>query len=165
MTIPPNDSVLAGASRASATYGLANSTWARIAPLCISLALYTLACLSPALVFSSVNGQQVMPGFWVLAIGWLGPLYDQFAWFANPFLFLGMLALLFRKWIAAIVLVVVSLAIAADILLLFSQQVPADEGGVNQLTLQYLDFGFYFWIASILVVGVAALVLWTIDRR
>ncbi len=151
--------------RASAIYAFANSTWVRVVLVLISVALFLIACLSPALVFTGVNGQEVMPGFWILAIGWLGPSFGQFAWFANPVLFLSMLALLFRKRVAAFVLALVSLAIAANTWLLFSQPIPADEGGVNQLTLQHLHFGFYFWIASMLVVGFAALLLRLMDRR
>ncbi len=95
----------------------------------------------------------------VLFLGWMGPLVGQFAWYANPLLLLGMITFMFRKWIATLVFIVLTLLMAANTFLLFFQEVPADEAGVNMLMLQNLHIGFYLWIASTLTIGIGAVIL------
>jgi hypothetical protein len=92
---------------------------------------------------------QAWPGFQVLVIGWLGPLFKQIAWYANPVMVLSLVFLLFRRWLTAMVIALVALAIAANTLLLFSRDLPADEGNVIKLRLEHLAPGFISaWPAS-----------------
>jgi len=132
----------------------------RLAVLFTCLAFFVIACASPALVFLKTGGgTEQWPGFQVLVVGWLGILVEQFAWCANLVMALSLIFLLFRRWLAAAILALVALAIAADTLLLFSHEVPADEGNVNKLQLVHLGPGFYFWVASMVVVVVGAIIL------
>lgn len=131
-----------------------------LAVLFTFLALYLIACACPALTFRRNAGDiEVWPGFQVLAVGWLGLLYEQFAWYANPVMVLSFIFLLFRRWPTTAVIALVALAIAANTLRLFSQEFPADEAGVNKIRLEHLGIGFYFWVASLLAVIVGALIL------
>jgi hypothetical protein len=141
------------------------SPLARLVVLAISLLLYGVACAAPALVFLGNGGSEAWPGYRVLFLGWLGALIGQFAWYANPLFFFGIITFLFRKWIATIVLIGLTLLMAANTFLLFIQEVPADEAGVNVLTLETLHVGFYLWVASILTIGIGVVILWRIEAR
>lgn len=130
----------------------------RLAFVGTSLVLYVAACVLPALVFVSPNGQQNTDGFSALVIGWAAPLFGQFAWYANLLFILSIIGLL-RGWRITILLVALSLLLAADTFMLYSQRVPADESGNNYMTFQYPTIGFYLWIASMVVIGVGAVAL------
>jgi len=77
----------------------------------------------------------------------------------NPVLVLSLVFFLFRRWLTAIVIALVALAIAANTFLLFSRDLPADEGNVIKLRLERLGPGFYFWIASIVAVIIGSIIL------
>jgi len=125
-----------------------------------SFFFYVLACACPALIFRrSSNEIEVWSGFRILTIGWLGLLVGQIAWYANPVIGLSLLLVLLRRWIGALVIALISLAIAANTLLLFYKELPADEGNVVKLRLERLGFGFFFWLASILAIAVGAIIL------
>jgi nitrate/nitrite transporter NarK len=47
-----------------------------------------------------------------------------------------------QSWLAATILALMALAIAANTLMLFSHEVPADEANVNKLRLEHLGRGF-----------------------
>lgn len=139
---------------------------ARFVILAISLVLFGLACASPTLIFlRNGTSDETWAGYMVLFLGWMGPFIGQFAWYANPLLFLGMITFIFRKWLATLVFIVLTLLMAANTFLLFFQEVPADEAGVNMLTLQNLHIGFYLWTASILTIGIGALILWRAEAK
>jgi hypothetical protein len=139
---------------------------ARFIVLAISVVLFGLACASPTLIFlRNGTSDETWAGYMVLFLGWMGPFIGQFAWYANPLLFVGTITFLFRKWIATLVFIALTLLMAANTFLLFFQEVPADEAGVNMLVLQNLHIGFYLWIASILTIGIGAVVLWRVEAR
>jgi hypothetical protein len=139
---------------------------ARLIVLAVSIVLFALACASPTLIFlRNGTSDETWAGYMVLLLGWLGPFIGQFAWYANPVLFVGMITFLVRQWVATIVLIALSLLMAANTFLLFFQGVPADEAGVNMLTLQNLHIGFYLWIASILTIGIGAILLWRAESK
>jgi hypothetical protein len=124
------------------------------------LAFFLIACASPALVFITTGGStEVWEGAKVLGLGWMGMLVGQIAWCANPVMVLSLIFLLFRRWLAAAILTLVALAIAANTLLLFSQEIPVDEASTSKLRLEHLGIGFYFWVASMIVVVVGAIIL------
>ena len=139
----------------------ARTGWAgRLITLFISMALFTIACACPALNFRRSDGDmQIWLGLHVLEMGWLGLMFKQIAWCANPVLVLSLVFFLFRRWLTAIVIALVALAIAANTFLLFSRDLPADEGNVIKLRLERLGPGFYFWIASIVAVIICSIIL------
>ncbi len=148
-----------------AARGSGHRAWrARIGIVTASLILYVLACVSPALVFVGNNGPQITDGFSALVVGWLAPLFGQFAWYANP-LWLASMVSLFRWPRLSILLNALALFVAAKTLLLYSQQVPADESGNNYLTFQHPAIGFYLWLAGILTIGAGALALYVRNKK
>jgi hypothetical protein len=138
---------------------------ARLAITGVSLLLLVVACATPALVFRR-NGtdDETWFGIHALAFGWMGVLIGQLAWFANIVAPIAVLCMLFRRWIVASVLTLIALVLAANTLLLFAQEIPADEAGVNKLVFEYPHVGFVFWIASIFVVLVGSIGCWIWER-
>lgn len=121
---------------------------------------YVLACACPALIFRRSSSEiEIWSGFRVLTIGWLGLLVGQIAWYANPVIALSLLFVLLRRWVLTLVVSGVSLLIAANTLLLFFKELPADEGNVVKLRLEHVGFGFFFWLASILAIAVGSVIL------
>jgi len=132
----------------------------RLAVFFGSIFLFLLACMFPALIFQRNGGDlEEWPGIWVILSGWMGLFFGQVAWYANLVMVLSLIFVLFHRWLTASVIAGVALALAADSLLLFSKEIPADEGGVNKLRLAQLGPGFYFWVAGMMVVVVGALIL------
>ena len=163
-SIPPSDAITSSESRLPVSTVPRRSGMARFIVLAVSLVLFALACASPTLIFlRNGTSDETWAGYIVLLLGWLGPFLGQFAWYANPLLFVGMITFLVRQWVATIVLIALALLMAANTCLLFFQEVPADEAGVNMLTLQNLHIGFYLWIASILTIGIGAIILWRLE--
>jgi hypothetical protein len=123
------------------------SVWRRWLIPRISIALYFVACLVPALGFD----KRTWSGFEALFMGTIGILTGQFAALANPLLFAAwpLLGLGRLNW--GRLCCVAALALAATTFTVFSQDVPMDEGGVNHMRLQRLLPGFYLWISSMLV--------------
>jgi hypothetical protein len=135
----------------------------RIVVLTISVFIYAISCALPALEFNDPENP-VYFGFHVLIIGWLGTFIGQFGWFANLFLIVPVFLLLIRRWVGAFVGAMLSLGIALLSLMLFHQNVPANEGGTREIQLQHLRIGFYVWLASMVSLGLGALILRQFDR-
>jgi hypothetical protein len=138
---------------------------ARFIILGVSLLLFSIACLLPSLVFFGNSGTDIWQGYRILFLGWMGPMFGQFAWCANPLLLVSMVTLVIRRWVITIVISILTLLLAANTFLLFFQEVPADEAGVNMLELQYLHVGAYLWFVSILTILIGAVILWWVEAR
>ena len=158
---PPNGPYTSPYAYDPATAQTTKQGWRdRLVVLFICLALFLIACVCPALTFRRSSGDvESWPGFQTLMMGWLGLLFKQIAWYANPVIVLSLVFLLFRRWLAAMIIALVAFAMAANTLLLFSRDLPADEGNVIKLRLDHLSPGFYFWIASIVTVIIGAIIL------
>jgi hypothetical protein len=140
----------------------------RILIIGISAVLYSIACIVPALAFVNNNyadSYQTWSGFDLLAIGWMGVLIGQLGWYANPLLWLGVVALLLRRLYIAMALVCLSLCLALNTFFLYLQPVPADAASTNRLLFQHPQVGFFLWIGSILVIGAGAVFLWVLERN
>lgn len=125
------------------------------------LVLFLIACAAPSLEFLETNSstRNVMQGFQILLMGWMGVFVGQLAWFANALFALGLLLLSLRRRTAALVCGTVAVLIACDTFVLFSQQLPANEGDVGKLILQHLRAGFYLWAAALVLLPLGALIL------
>jgi hypothetical protein len=125
------------------------------------LVLFLVACAMPALEFLNTNTSSldVMQGFQILLMGWMGLFVGQLAWLANLFFALALLLLILGRSTGALVFGAVSVLMACDTFVLFSQQLPANEGGVGKLALQHLRAGFYFWSAALVLLPLGALIL------
>ena len=126
----------------------------------ISLLLYVIACIAPAMVFD----KETWNGLQVLVLGWQGIFLGQFAWYANPFWFLSLVLAFFRRWILTCGAAVLALLIALDALSFVNTRVPLDEAFVNTMVFQSYHMGFYFWLASLAWVGLGALTVWVAAR-
>lgn len=135
----------------------------RLVVIGMSLALFVGACCAPALLIG--GSEQPMPGGGLLFIGWMGIVAGQFAWFANPIYALALLLIAFRKWVPATLTAAIALLVALDTLMMFVQEVPTDEAGVNSGRMSSLQIGFFLWIASIAAVVLGATWLAFRDRR
>ena len=107
----------------------------------LSTAVALLFCLSlycPVVVTDPPSAADPRwQGALLLAIGWLGPLNLQFAWFGNPLL--GAMVLSRSRWLSAPMLLCVVMA-------LFWRELPGD-GPVSIVT--HHRIGFYLWIAAV----------------
>jgi hypothetical protein len=130
----------------------------RLIFLGISLFFYFVALFLPAVVFKD-EAEGSWPGFGALAIGWMAPLFGQFGWFAHVPLLVGIILLLWRRWMGTVVCALVASLLALHSISLYWQQVPANEASTHYMTLDHLGAGFYLWLLSIILVGVSALVL------
>jgi hypothetical protein len=123
-----------------------------------SLALFLLACGMPALEFKNSNGStDVMFGLRALVVGWSGLFAAVMAWYANPFWLLGLVLAFFRKPMFAMFVGVVAIAIATTVFSVVGRELPGDEGNVTKTTVIKLLPGCYLWLASLVLLPVAAL--------
>ena len=93
---------------------------------------------------SLFTSSQDLQGIWLLLIGWIGLVFFQFAWFANP---LNLLALLLIKKQP-----ILALCLSIFALILASQSINFSEIpiGINQerIFIKEMGPGFYFWYVS-----------------
>jgi hypothetical protein len=125
-----------------------------------STALFALSLALPALreVGLGVNDER---GYMVLATGWAGLLFLQFAWFANGFWVAGMVYLHQRRWKAAASAAGLAVLIGAESFLLYSTGFISDSG--NKIPVRLL-VGFWVWWGSLWVLAAGAILLWRRQR-
>ena len=130
-----------------------------------SLALYVLACATPAVAtYDTVNREyDVLFGAELLLIGVLGIFAFNYGWFANFFLAGAGFALLLRKDRTALVLGVLAVLMGLDTLYWYEKPMLATSKAnyvqTGELRLRYPSIGFFLWMASMLVLVGAVLVL------
>jgi hypothetical protein len=134
--------------------------WGSLAVILVSLFLYVIACIAPAMVFD----KETWRGGEVLLGGWMGVFLGQFAWLANLFWGLSLLFAFFRRWFLTTIASAVTFFVSLDAFSFVGAKVPLDEAFVKTMIFQSYHIGFYFWLASIAAVGVGALVVWVIER-
>jgi len=123
----------------------------------VSLVLFVIACCLPALEFKHSNGpNDWMSGAGVLLMGCLGIFVGIGAWYANFFWFVGMVLGLFRKGILTAIAGIIAVAIALNTFSIIGRVLPADEGNVAHMTVVRLLPGCYVWMASLVVLPLAA---------
>jgi len=84
-------------------------------------------------------------GYWILLTGWLGFLFFQFAWYANPLTVLSLLLMKRHPWWALIVSAMALLCMSQAFLF---YEIPSDAKG-NTISIISRGVGFYCWIAMI----------------
>lgn len=90
----------------------------------------------------------LMPGWEVLALGWLGIFVLQFAWFANIAYCASLGLWLGRAWRPAVILSLIAIGLGLNTLFLFVQELPSNGAGAK-MYLQSLQPGFYCWMLSL----------------
>lgn len=125
-----------------------------------SLALFALACVMPALDFQSyqiiqdkkVMGEVITWFGWVcLYKGLMAIFIGQFAQFANIFYIVALLMLQEKSYLTAAMCSLFALLSGLHTFSLGKMNVYNDDAGVIKLVFLHPNVGFYFWMASFLV--------------
>ena len=108
--------------------------------LFMGLACFTLSLFMPVFFTSSED----IFGYWVLIIGWIGGVFIQFAWYANPVQLLAFL-LARNKPKIALLLSCLALLLATGSFWFF--EIPT---GINHEKIFITEFGLglYIWYAA-----------------
>jgi hypothetical protein len=126
--------------------------------LIASVVLFAIACCLPALEFNkSGDAKDVLIGINVLAVGWSGIFAGVFGWYANPVALLALGLGFFGKPKWAAIAGLVALLVGCTTFSMFGRDLPADEGGVNHMTLSRTLAGCYVWLASLAVLPLLVL--------
>jgi len=117
-----------------------------IATLCVNMFMFMgLACftLSLFLPVFFTSGEDIY-GYWVLIIGWIGLVFIQFAWYANP---INLLALLLARDNPRIALLLSCLAVMLASGAFIFNEIPT---GINyeKVFIKEFGLGFYIWYAA-----------------
>lgn len=129
----------------------------------LSLALYVIACLLPALAFRdggtdpAVYRLDVQSGGQVLGMGWMGAFIGLWGWYANPFWAVAVLLLWRQRRTAARLCALFAVvASAATFSLQPGRSIPADEANVKKLYFESFRAGCYVWLAALALTAGAA---------
>ena len=119
----------------------------------LSLILFVLACVSPALIVEDTFNSEIETWFGIilLTLGWLAVLVGELAWFANIFLITAWLLTFFKRLKTAFVFALLACVSSLDVIRFNLLEIPANEAGFCCFVLRQLSFGAYFWYASIFV--------------
>ncbi len=126
----------------------------------LSLALYVIACFTPALVFQSYQidqGKKIMGeiitwyGWTCLMKGLMAVFVGQFAQFSNMFYLVALMMLQEKAWLTAAICSLFAVLVGFNTLALGKSLVTDDDAGVVKLMYLYPNIGFYLWMASFVV--------------
>lgn len=121
----------------------------RLLLLALASLPYLVSLFCGIFVLEEAGPTTFIIGFVCLAFGW-----SHLAWYANPLLFAGILAyLLKRDWVAALL---AAAAFAVGLTTLGIEEMPRNEGGAKEAVVGY-QIGFYLWLTSMVLFGVACL--------
>ena len=84
----------------------------------------------------------------IAAMGWLGPIQLQFAWYANPFLIAGFVFVAQRKSRKAVFSAIAAALLSLNTATLFWQGLLTNENGFFAKATS-LGLGGYLWLAAI----------------
>jgi len=101
----------------------------------LALFLFFMSLFEPVFITT----KQPVLGYWVFAMGWMGFIILQFAWYANLLSFLSLL-LMFKYPLRAFLLSLFSLLLATESFLF-------DEIPQNVKIIE-IDIGFYLWMGA-----------------
>jgi len=108
----------------------------------LAAVLFLLSLFLPAFITQS----QDVYGYWVLAMGWLGFITFQFAWYALPLAIIA-IRVSARKPQFALLLAVFAILVASEAFLF--KKVPFD----NSEEVIDIGLGFYLWYMSFILVA------------
>jgi hypothetical protein len=101
----------------------------------LALFLFFTSLFEPVFI---TTGKPIL-GYWVFAIGWMGFIILQFAWYANLLSLLSLL-LMFKHPLRAFLLSLFSLFFAAESFLF--DEIPQNIRIID------IDIGFYLWMGA-----------------
>lgn len=91
------------------------------------------------------TSEQSIQGYWILLTGWLGFLFFQLAWYANPLTMLSLLLIRKKPWLALISSTLALLCMSQAFLF---YEIPSDAKG-NTIEILSRGVGFYCWIGMV----------------
>lgn len=138
-----------------------------------SVGLFLLSCFMPCLYIARPEGMMSWNGFEILLLyGWMAILAAiSLAWLANPLYFVGgVFVLNSQKGGSSLSSGLGILVSAAAVLAggtsiwVKGAAVPKNEGGGTQGLVDYVGPGFYVWMASLLLMFLAAVLTYAQNR-
>lgn len=94
-------------------------------------------------------------GYHILLLGFFGVFVGEFAWYANPLMLVGLMLSMFKKRLAALISVILSVcAIALGLQSYMLKAVPFNESSMKPENMNYVDhfgLGFYLWMAALVM--------------
>ena len=111
-----------------------------------------LFCIAMVETVYTTEAQDIH-GYWVLLTGWLGFLFFQFAWYANPLTVLAILLMRKDPWWALITSALALLCMSQAFLF---YGIPSDTKG-NTIEILSRGTGFYCWVGMIICVFYAVI--------
>ena len=87
---------------------------------------------------------ETIQGYWVLSMGWMGIVFLQFAWYANPLNLLAILLVQKRPFIS-LLLSIVALIVASETFIFYEIPTGTNE---EKMYIKELGLGFYLWYAA-----------------
>lgn len=125
-----------------------------------ALALYAVACATPAITFWNTQNQTLdtFSGGKALIVGPLAMLAGQFSWLANPVFAVAVTTLLLGQPRTSVLLSAIAGALVTHTFALKGHPLPANEGGEGELQLRELGPGFYLWGASMIALAGGAVI-------
>jgi len=112
---------------------------------------FGLVCFSTSLFLPIFfTSAEDIYGFWILATGWMGLVFFQLAWFANP---LNLLALLFITDRPRIAFLLSLLGVALASCSFIFHEIPT---GIDyeKVFIREFGLGFYLWYASHIFIAI-----------
>lgn len=107
----------------------------------IVLSMTVVAYVASLVLTGIVTSNEIMPGWGVLLLGWLGPLAGSFAWFANPPL---IFAMYFSKEKPRAAKLAAFVGFALALTAFGLKTIPNDNGYATVLR---FGAGYYLWLA------------------
>jgi hypothetical protein len=117
----------------------------------LALFLFFIALFEPVFI----TKESAIKGYWIFAMGWMGFVIFQFAWYANLLSLLSIL-LMFKRPFTAFLLSLFSLLLAAESFLF--DEIPLGSGK-ESIVIIANDIGFYLWIGAHCAVLYAAILM------
>lgn len=106
----------------------------------LALFLFFISLFEPVFI----TEDEVVKGYWIFAMGWMGFAIFQFAWYANLLSFLAVL-LMFKHPLYAFLLSLFSLLLAAESFLFDEIPLGTSKGNIAIID---NDIGLYLWIGA-----------------
>mgnify|MGYP000153257397 CR=1 FL=1 len=117
------------------------------------LAAAVLFCIAMVETVYVTDEQLSVYGYWILLTGWLGFVFFQFAWYANPLIILTLLLMKNRPWWALLAGALALLCMSQGFLF---YEIPSDAQG-NTIAIVSRGVGFYCWVGMVTCVFYAVI--------
>ena len=116
----------------------------RALAILLLLVAAVLFCIAMVDIVYTTEEQEIH-GYWILLTGWLGFLFFQFGWYANPLTVLALLLMKRHPWWALLTSALALLCMSQAFLF---YEIPTDAKG-STIAIVSRGIGFYAWVGMI----------------